>query len=240
MKISKRLEALYAAVKHGESVADIGTDHGYVPLMLLRDGISDKVVMSDISRGSLLKAVANFSENGIDVSKESFRIGNGLETLLPGETDDVIIAGLGGNTITEILSADIDKTRSFRKFILQPRNSSGELRFFLYTNGYDITEETLCPEGRFICEVITACRSDINKKKAPYEVDDIRWQYPESFIKCDRNYLKERLSWKFESIEREIRNLKKSNINMYSRIDKLQENKRYLNGLLKKQEDIKK
>ena len=56
MRISKRLEALYEAVNPGESVADIGTDHGYVPILLLQNGISEKVILSDISTGSLAKA----------------------------------------------------------------------------------------------------------------------------------------------------------------------------------------
>ena len=58
MRISKRLEALYEAVNPGESVADIGTDHGYVPILLLQNGISKKVILSDISTGSLAKAVS--------------------------------------------------------------------------------------------------------------------------------------------------------------------------------------
>ena len=67
MRISKRLEALYEAVNPGESVADIGTDHGYVPILLLQNGISEKVILSDISTGSLAKAEENFRQMGIEI-----------------------------------------------------------------------------------------------------------------------------------------------------------------------------
>ena len=129
MRISKRLEALYEAVNPGESVADIGTDHGYVPILLLQNGISEKVILSDISTGSLAKAEENFRQMGIEIPETCFRIGDGLSSIEPGEVDALIIGGLGGRTIRQILADDPEKTATYRKLILQPRNNSGELRY---------------------------------------------------------------------------------------------------------------
>ena len=143
MRLSKRIYKLAEKVHKGETVADIGTDHGYVPMLLVRDGISPAAIMSDISEGSLAKAVETFSLCGLKADPDCFRVGDGLETIAPHEVDDIIIGGLGGFTIIQILSSDLEKSRSFGKIILQPRKHSGNLRFFLYTNGWDIIDEDL-------------------------------------------------------------------------------------------------
>lgn len=235
MKLSKRIMALYDAVNPGESVADIGTDHGYVPLLLKRDGISPKVIMSDISSGSLSKAINNFALVDICIDESCFRVGDGLTTIENGEVDDIIIAGLGGMTIIDILSEDLEKTRSFRKFILQPRNSSGELRCYLYSIGYDIVRENLTSEGKFICEDISAVRSDeCYERIPPYEASDIRWSYPEAFVEIDTELLENRLKWKFQSILDEISSLKKSTSDMSERIAVLESDYKYLENLLRR------
>ena len=143
MRISRRLYKIAEKVSQGESAADIGTDHGYVPMLLVRNGVSTHVIMSDISDGSLAKAIETFELTGLNADPDCFRTGDGLETIKKGEVDDIIIAGLGGFTIIDILSADTDKSRSYRKLILQPRKHSGSLRHFLYTRGWDIIDEDL-------------------------------------------------------------------------------------------------
>ena len=98
MRLSKRIYALADAVNQGDSVADIGTDHGYVPMLLMRDGRSPRVIMSDISEGSLTKAKETFELSRLadKVDAMDFRIGDGLETVGKGEVDEIIIGGLGG------------------------------------------------------------------------------------------------------------------------------------------------
>ena len=102
-RLSKRIYCVASKVSPGESAADIGTDHGYVPMLLMRDGISPYVVMSDISPGSLAKAKETFTAAGITVPDTCFRVGDGLDTIAPTEVDDIIIGGVGGFTISSIL-----------------------------------------------------------------------------------------------------------------------------------------
>ena len=158
MRLSKRIYALADSVVKGHTAADIGTDHGYVPMLLIRDGISPRVIMSDISEASLAKAVGTFTQCGLidRVSPDDFRTGDGLETIQHGEVDDIIIGGLGGHTIADILAADPSRSRSFSRLILQPRKHSGALRYWLCSNGWDIISEQLAEEGKFACEIITA------------------------------------------------------------------------------------
>ena len=167
MRISRRLYKIAEKVSQGESAADIGTDHGYVPMLLVRNGVSTHVIMSDISDGSLAKAIETFELTGLNADPDCFRTGDGLETIKKGEVDDIIIAGLGGFTIIDILSADTDKSRSYRKLILQPRKHSGSLRHFLYTRGWDIIDEDLgrsCTgreirvRDNYSCTIIIRCK----------------------------------------------------------------------------------
>lgn len=233
MRLSKRIHDLADSVSLGESIADIGTDHAYVPMLLVKAGVTDNVIMSDISEGSLAKAVETFDKANINADSSQFRVADGLDGIETAEVDDIIIAGLGGFTIIDILSKDIAKSKSFRKLILQPRKFSGNLRYFLYTNGWDIINEKLSPEGKFVCEIITAVPSKEDSREPLYGEDDIRWKYPETFKLADQTLLKKRLDWKLSSIDEEIANLNKSNADTSIEIAKLLADKKYLIELIK-------
>lgn len=232
MRLSKRIYALRDAVNIGESVADIGTDHGYVPMLLVRDEISPYVIMSDISNDSLTKAVDTFNQVGIPCDNNQFRVGDGLSTIDNGEVDDIIIAGLGGHTIVDILSEDINKTRSFKRLILQPRKHSGALRYWLYTNSFSVENEILTSEGKFICEIITAYPSNKSSDYIPYSDDDIRWSYPTELKNSDADLLRIRLDWKLNSIKEQIESLRASNKDNSEKIHKLENDYKYLESLI--------
>ncbi len=215
-------------VNRGESVADIGTDHAYVPMILMRDGISPRVIMSDISEGSLAKAKETFSICELSVPDSDFRIGDGLDTISPGEVDVIIIGGLGGHTIADILDSDIDKSKSFKRFILQPRKHSGALRYYLYTRGFDITEEAISKEGKFECEIIAAVPTSDELRQELYPADDIRWKYPAEMVNSNPELAIERIKWKINSIDEQIENLKTSNTDKSELITVLEKDKEYL------------
>jgi len=210
MRLSKRIYALANNVIDGDSIADIGTDHGYVPMLLMKQGRSPHVIMSDISEGSLAKARETFAACMLNdmVSESDFRIGDGLQTIEAGEVDELIIAGLGGHTIRSILADDEDKSKSFKRLILQPRKHSGTLRYYLYTHGWDIDSEMLAEEGKFACEIITAVPSDECYREAVYPEDDIRWKYPEGIVTADPELALNRIRWKIGSLEEQEANLR--------------------------------
>ena len=233
-RLSKRIYKIAEKVRPGESAADIGTDHGYVPMLLMRNNVSPYVIMSDISDGSLAKAKETFAIAGLDVPGDCFRTGDGLSTIKPGEVDDIIIGGLGGLTIAGILADDTEKSRSFKKIIMQPRKHSGNLRYYLYTNGWDITDEDLAPEGKFICEIITAeISGEGAPRTAPYPEEDIRWKYPPEIVRADRELASKRISWKINSLAEQIENLSRSLSDTSEQAQKLENDRQYLIGLLK-------
>lgn len=233
MRLSKRIYAIADKVIAGDSVADIGTDHGYVPMLLMKNGISPRVIMTDISEGSLAKAKETFAACRLEdrVSESDFRLGDGLQTLESGETDEVIIAGLGGHTIKSILADDEAKARSFRRLILQPRKHSGTLRYYLYTHGWDIESEGLAKEGKFACEIITAVPGKDVIRDAPYSEDDIRWKYPEEIINADPELALSRIRWKLSSLEEQEANLLSGEDDHSGILNRIREDHAYLSDL---------
>jgi len=153
--LSARLKTIAGYIKKGQAMADIGADHGFLPLYLWENGISPKVIMTDSSEKSLSKAMAAFDKYTGDPGV-CFRVSDGLKGIKEREVDVIVIAGMGGVLITNILGADTGKTLSFERYILQPRNGSGKLRFWLRNAGFTIVAENLAPEGKFISEIIVA------------------------------------------------------------------------------------
>ncbi len=150
------MKALASFVLPGEAVADIGTDHGFVPIDLIVENIVPFVIMTDINKGPIEKADGNLNRIGILPQFYELRQGNGLEPIKSAEVSSIIIAGMGAETIIDILDADIEKTKSYKRFILQPRKRSWMLRQWLYENKFSIIYEKLVKEDEKICEIIVA------------------------------------------------------------------------------------
>lgn len=149
MELSKRLKKIAEHVDKCESIADIGTDHGYIPIYLVKEGICKKAIASDINKGPIEKAKVNVVFEGVS-DKVKCLLGPGLNPLKVGEVDGVILAGMGGNLTRDILLNDMDKVKKYDFLILQPAQNPEVLREFLYKNNYEILDEDLIKdEGRF-------------------------------------------------------------------------------------------
>jgi len=178
IKLSDRLEMIANLIDENETMADIGTDHGFLPVSLWERGICKKIILSDVNKGPLEKASDNIKATNPGVEFD-LRLGNGLETILLGEVSTLVIAGMGGVLITEILEADLKKSKSFKKIILQPRNGQSKLRYWLLANGFIIIKEELVKEGIYICEVIvtepvhTELNKKINRVEISFELPEI-------------------------------------------------------------------
>ncbi|MDZ4991773.1 SAM-dependent methyltransferase [Clostridium perfringens] len=149
MELSKRLKRIAEHVDKCESVADIGTDHGYIPIYLVKEGICEKAIASDINKGPIEKAKVNVTFEGVS-DKVKCLLGPGLNPLKVGEVNGVILAGMGGNLTRDILLADMPKVKKYDFLVLQPAQNPEVLREFLYKNNYKILDEDLIKdEGRF-------------------------------------------------------------------------------------------
>jgi tRNA (adenine22-N1)-methyltransferase len=149
MKLSKRMEAAAAMVSAGNILADVGTDHGYIPIELVQRGIVPSAIAMDLREGPLSRAREHIKEQGLS-DRITLRLSDGVSALSKGEADTVLIAGMGGELIIRILTDGADICHGVRELILQPQSVIGEVRRFLRENGYRITDEDMVLEdGKF-------------------------------------------------------------------------------------------
>lgn len=141
LKISKRLSVIASLVPSGARVCDIGADHGYLSIYLCNEKKAERIIATDISPLPLKNAEKNIKANGLQSDIE-LRLCDGLSGINPGEVDTVIIAGMGGEVISGILSRSGNIAQNCNTtVILQPTTSPEALRKFLFTSGYSVIEE---------------------------------------------------------------------------------------------------
>ena len=149
MELSKRLYAVAGLVTEGASVADIGTDHGYVPIYLVKKGIAEKAIALDVNEGPLERARSHIASYGLSGKIET-RLSDGLSKVSPGEVDTMIAAGMGGGLIIKILEEGKEAVNSLKACILQPQSEIARVRKYLAGNGLLIAGEDMVEEdGKF-------------------------------------------------------------------------------------------
>lgn len=159
-KLDARLAAAAAYVRPGSTAADVGCDHGLLSVHLAAKHICKKVIACDISEKPLRQAAQNLALHAPGENAEC-RLGNGLSVLRPGEAQDIILAGISGVTITQILAAAPDFWRADTRFIFVPSAKHAVLRRYLCENGFSLLGETpVQAAGRFytvLCAQYTGC-----------------------------------------------------------------------------------
>lgn len=156
INLSVRLQTIADLIPHGSRVADIGTDHGYLPIWLVQQGIAAFVAACDVNRGPLEHARRSAAEYGLEDAL-SFRLGNGLACINPGEVDTVVIAGMGGETMISILEAAPWVNAPEVHLLLQPQTKAEVLRSWLARQGYSFLEERLVYENHTYFPVLSLC-----------------------------------------------------------------------------------
>ena len=144
MDLSKRLSAVASFVTPGYSVADIGTDHGYIPIYLAGQG-SRKIIAMDINAGPLQRAEDHVRLHRLEALIET-RISDGLQALKPGEVQAVVLAGMGGALVLKILADSPAVTAKVEEFILQPQSEIAKVRAWLWQQGFIVQAEDMVKE----------------------------------------------------------------------------------------------
>ena len=149
MNISRRLNRLAGLVTEGSRLADVGTDHGYVPLCLCREKKIPSAIAMDINERPLKQAKSHIAEAGLENYIET-RLSDGLHELKCGEADTVLIAGMGGALMVRILTEGTQALLGVRELVLQPQSEIGEVRRWLGGRGWHIIkEDILLDEGKY-------------------------------------------------------------------------------------------
>ncbi len=151
--LDRRLQTVADLVRDGSRVADIGTDHALLPCALVAAGRCPSAIASDIRVGPTEAARKTVAATGL-LQTVSVRLGSGLQTVSPDEVDDIVIAGMGGETIASILEGAAWVKDPHYRLVLQPMTRPERLRRFLYDNGFDIQTETIVKDGRRLYTVL--------------------------------------------------------------------------------------
>ena len=200
MDVSKRIEFIIENLEKVDTLADIGTDHGYVPLIALERELCEKAIACDINKDPLDKARLNAILEGVGDEIE-FRLGGGFEPLNVSEANEVVIAGMGGNLIRDIILEDIEKVKLYDFLILQPAQNPEVLREFLYNNNFEIlNEDLILDDGKFY-ELFKVKYNENAKKinikdEISYEISSILLESNNSLV---NDYIKSKIK-KYENI----------------------------------------
>jgi tRNA (adenine22-N1)-methyltransferase len=167
-QLSKRLETVVSYIPAGSRIADIGSDHAYLPCYAVRKGIAETAIAGEVVKGPYLSAEKQVKDAFLQ-DKIEVRLGNGLEVVAPGEVDCITIAGMGGALIASILEEGKDKLASVKRLILQPNVSAKSIRVWLLQNGWELTAEEIIEEDGKVYEILTADRGEPDR---PYSGDE--------------------------------------------------------------------
>ena len=154
-RLSARLQAVADFVSPGARPADIGTDHGYVPVWLVQTGKTPSALAMDLREGPLGRAREHIESAGLGDRIET-RLSDGLAALKPGEADSLVIAGMGGLLLVRILEEGKEKLPGIRELVLQPQSEISGVRKFLRENAWRIADEAMVKEGGKYYAVIRA------------------------------------------------------------------------------------
>ncbi|MBO5302174.1 MAG: SAM-dependent methyltransferase [Peptococcaceae bacterium] len=153
IKLSQRLQAIADLVPAGAKVADIGTDHGFLPCYLAQSGKAELVIACDVNAQPLALAQKNITDYNVG-DKVSTRLGNGLAVLKPGEVDTVTIAGMGGALMIDILDASPMVVDRLKRIVLQPNVGAEAVRIWAEKNRWQIVAEDLIRENDIFSVII--------------------------------------------------------------------------------------
>lgn len=200
--LSIRLSAVAKLIKDDKIVADIGTDHASLPIYLVNQGRAKKVYASDVNEGPIKIAKKNIERAGLGEKIEVF-LSDGLKNL-PTDTEEIVIAGMGGRLISEIIE-DAPFVKDEKKgLILQPMSDSVTLRKYLYQKGFEIVKEFAFSDAGHLYSVIRA--EYRGKVVSPTEVECRLGKILDNFGKYEKEYLKREIG----KCEKKIEGMKKS------------------------------
>ena len=164
-----RLDCIVSLIRDGVRIADVGCDHAYITTEALRCGKATFSVASDIRPGPLCRAEENVTEAGFS-DRVKLVLADGLDGIEQYSPDDIIIAGMGGELIADIIErAPFVKNKNIR-LILQPMTSQDKLRAYLCSAGFEITKELLPVERSHIYQVIAARYTGVPYTLTPAEL----------------------------------------------------------------------
>lgn len=202
MKLTDRLAAAVSLIPPGTVIADIGTDHAYIPVSVCESGRCPSAIAADIVPGPLAAAVAHVRGAGL-TDRIDCRLGDGLTCLKVGEADGAVICGMGGPLMVRILRDSYDVWQSLRFVVLQPQSEAGALRRYLYEQGWHIEDERLVIDDGRLYEMMRAVPG--RAEALPdwlYDIGPVNWQRRDPLLSRKIDILMETKSHILEGLKK--------------------------------------
>lgn len=216
-KLSKRLETVVKYIPKGSRIADIGSDHAYLPCHVVRSGLVPFAIAGEVVDGPFLSAKKQVEAEELS-EKVEVRKGDGLEVISASEVDCITIAGMGGTLITSILDRGKDKLSDVKRLILQPNLSAISIRVWLLEHGWELIFEEIIEEDGKIYEILVAEQGepykpypDQHKESALLLGPFLQTKKSEPFVKKWRNEVEnwKRILSQLEQAAKTVENIKK-------------------------------
>ncbi|WP_142414521.1 tRNA (adenine(22)-N(1))-methyltransferase [Hathewaya massiliensis] len=222
MELSKRLYTIASLVKNVDTVADIGTDHAYIPIYLLKNRVCNFAIAGDINKGPIEKAKSNIDREGLH-NEIKTRLGGGLSVIHKGEVQCTIIAGMGGDLIRDIIHSDIEKFKALDYAIVQPVQNADVFRKYVYEMGFSILEEKICYEDDKFYEILKIAYGEDKKEVDPiyYEVSKLLIDKKDNMVKQYIEYLIDKYKGILNNTKSDTDNWKKRAYELELKISKL-------------------
>lgn len=164
-RLSMRLQRVALHIPKGSILADIGSDHAYLPCYAVKNNLSSKAIAGEVVEGPYQSALKQVMETGLQ-ARIDVRKGDGLDVLEVDEATSVTIAGMGGTLISSILERGKNKLAKVERLILQPNVGSQNVRIWLIENGWELKDEDILEEDGKIYEILVA---EAGEPLKPYE-----------------------------------------------------------------------
>lgn len=215
MILSERLLNIANLVPKCDLAIDIGTDHAYVPIYLVKENIAKKVIAADISKGSVRKAQQNVNLNNCKDRIEC-RLGDGLDVLYDNEYADVIIvAGMGGMLVNYVLNINKEALKKAKRLILQPQRDNDKVRKFIHSIGFKIIDEKIFYDDNKLYNIIVC------EKGQDCQYSEQEYLYGKILIDEKNSILKEYINSEMNRIEKVTKELTSSDERIIARKNEL-------------------
>lgn len=225
MQLSKRMQRLASCVTENNRLADVGTDHGYIPIHLVLERKIPSAIAMDVNKGPLERARSHIHEYGLDTYIET-RLSDGLTRLGPGEADTVLIAGMGGALTVRILTGGAHCLDTVKELILQPQSEIHLVRDWLCGHGFRIGLEDLVLDGGKYYPLMRAVHGKTDA------LTDAERYYGSAAVQRSPEVLRAYLLAETDKNEKIIGLLQKNRQSESVKMQKLQEKKERLHAMM--------
>ena len=224
MQLSKRLHAVASLVTPGNRVADIGCDHAYISIYLVEKALASRVIAMDVNQGPIDRAKDNIEKYGYSNHIETRR-SDGLEKLQENEADSILIAGMGGALMIQILEEKLTLVKQVKELILQPQSEINKVRQMLQEHEFLIIMENMVKEdGKYYTMMKAIPKSMVHEPEVYELTKKEHFYYGRLLLEKENPILEEFLKWDLGLLENILRNLEVERTeNARARVKELEE-----------------